>query len=192
MNGTSNISRSENEGLDKCNNTWNEIEAGDVRDGKWKLRFQFSHYSVVTFQYLYFDVFFHFFFKPCVCINEILWIFLLGCIYCSLNIAWQSLSFLCWFLVIGIVLAVLYLLGMLAEEPEPKDKPSRKTGATFKQLVDGNRVHFCDGQSARSSEPAGPRTGVPLLFVISFFCLAFPLMVLYCCFHNFGVRKFVS
>ena len=89
-------------------------------------------------------------------------------------------------------MAVLYLLGMLAEEPEPKDKPSRKTGATFKQLVDGNRVHFCDGQSARSSEPAGPRTGVPLLFVISFFCLAFPLMVLYCCFHNFGVRKFVS
>ena len=68
---------------------------------------------------------------------------------------------------------------MLAEEPEPKDMTSRKTGATFKQLVDGNRVHFCDGQSARSSEPAGPRTGVPLLFVISFFCLAFPLMVSY-------------
>ena len=63
MNGTSNISRSENEGLDKCNNTWNEIEAGDVRDGKWKLRFQFSHYSVVTFQYLYFDVF-SFFLNP--------------------------------------------------------------------------------------------------------------------------------
>lgn len=33
MNG-SNKSRSENEGLDRCNNTWNEIEAGDVRDGK--------------------------------------------------------------------------------------------------------------------------------------------------------------
>lgn len=33
MNGSSK-SRSENEGLDRCNNTWNEIEAGDVRDGK--------------------------------------------------------------------------------------------------------------------------------------------------------------
>jgi hypothetical protein len=64
MNGTSNISRSENEGLDKCNNTWNEIEAGDVRDGKWKLRIQFSHYSVVTFQYLYFAVFSFFFLNP--------------------------------------------------------------------------------------------------------------------------------
>lgn len=32
MNG-SGKSRSENEGLDRCNNTWNEIEAGDVRDG---------------------------------------------------------------------------------------------------------------------------------------------------------------
>lgn len=76
-------------------------------------------------------------------------------------------------------MAVLYLLGMLAEEPESTDVPGRKTGATFKQLVDGNRVHFRDGQSARSSEPAGPRTGVPLLFFISLFCLAFPLMVSY-------------
>jgi len=44
MNGTNNMSRSENEGLDKCNNTWNEIEAGDVRDGKWILRFPLNHY----------------------------------------------------------------------------------------------------------------------------------------------------
>ena len=34
MNGGNNKSRSENEGLDRCNNTWNEIEAGDVRDGE--------------------------------------------------------------------------------------------------------------------------------------------------------------
>jgi hypothetical protein len=49
MNGTSNMSRSENEGLDKSNNTWNEIEAGDVRDGKWKLSFQLTYYAVVLF-----------------------------------------------------------------------------------------------------------------------------------------------
>ena len=35
MGGSNNKSRSENEGLDRCNNTWNEIEAGDVRDGMY-------------------------------------------------------------------------------------------------------------------------------------------------------------
>lgn len=40
---------------------------------------------------------------------------------------------------------------------------SNKTGATFIQLVDGNRVHFRVGQSAQSSEHATPRTGVPLI-----------------------------
>ncbi|KAI9557866.1 hypothetical protein GHT06_014617 [Daphnia sinensis] len=80
MNGSSNVSRSENENLDKCSSTWNEIEAGDVRD------------------------------------------------------------------------------GMLAEESEPTGVPSHKTGATYKQLVDGNRVYFRDGESARPNVPAGPPT----------------------------------
>lgn len=36
MNGGSNVPRLENENIDKCSSAWNEIEAGDVRDGKQK------------------------------------------------------------------------------------------------------------------------------------------------------------
>ena len=46
MGGSNNKSRSENEGLDRCNNTWNEIEAGDVRDGMYNSNKAFLFYVI--------------------------------------------------------------------------------------------------------------------------------------------------
>lgn len=84
--------------------------------------------------------------------------------------------------VIGFVSAISHL-GMAEEQVVAPTigMSSNKTGPTFKQLVDGNRVHFHVGQSARPSVPSAPRTGVPYLLrnlffsFFLFFFLCFPL-----------------
>lgn len=80
---------------------------------------------------------------------------------------------------------MLYPLGMLAEESESTGVHSHKTGATYKQLVDGNRVYFRDGESARPNVPAGPPAGV-LLFL-------FHKLILFCfSFQCFSYCRFVT
>lgn len=63
---------------------------------------------------------------------------------------------------IGFVSAVSYL-GMADEQVAAPTigMSSNRSGATFKQLVNGNRVHYLVGQSTRPSVPSAPRTGVP-------------------------------
>ena len=87
-----------------------------------------------------------------------------------------SCAFLCvYFLSLVSFSAVLHL-GM-TEELVGAPMSNSQTGATFKQLVDGNRVHFHAGQPAPSSEPAASRTGVPLFFKMHIYFAVLSLLV---------------
>ena len=87
-----------------------------------------------------------------------------------------SCAFLCvYFLSLVSFSAVLHL-GM-TEELVGAPMSNSQTGATFKQLVDGNRVHFHAGQPAPSSEPAASRTGVPLFLNCIYFAVMLSLLV---------------
>ena len=111
-----------------------------------------------------------------------------------------SCAFLCvYFLSLVSFSAVLHL-GM-TEELVGAPMSNSQTGATFKQLVDGNRVHFHAGQPAPSSEPAASRTGVPLFlkciyFAVMLSLLVFNLLLITFSFltkfiiYNFQIRRF--